>query len=211
MEIPKGYTLQPPEGYEYPKVDPMVQAMRDGVGHFPLVEKSMEDEGRETVSKNAPPALVSYWALYFPMRDFVINKIKAPLRKAIESAKTLKDISGELFSAIKKIPLITKKNTSFTNSHILIDKKELFLKYHTNPGRQKLLESVLDIDRFEYEHDGYYAFLQDWIIIELAMELAKGNWVPRFSKFPINGCWTGPDLPDIDTIRKQLREALNEQ
>ena len=154
--------------------------------------------------------LVSYWALYGAMRQYVIEKIKAPLQKAIEKAKTFQDISGELFSAIKKIPLISKKNSSFINTHILLDKRDLFLKYHTNAGRSKLCEKAFDLDIFEYEHDGYYAFLQDWLLIELAMELAKGNYTPRFSKFPIKGCWTGPDLPDIETIRKQLREALKD-
>jgi len=154
--------------------------------------------------------LVSYWALLHPMREYVIKYVKKPLQNAIESAKNLSDIAGEIISFARKIPLIKKGNTSFYNTHILIDKKELFLKYHTDEGRRILVEAALKMGIFEYEHDGYYAFLMDWILIELAMELAKGNWIPRFTRFPIPKCWTGPELPDIETIRQNLREALTE-
>lgn len=168
--------------------------------------------------KHNPNMLVSTWALLTPMRQFVIDKVKAPLRKAIEEAKTLSDIAEELFSAIKKIPLITKRNTCFINTHILIDKKEMFLKYHYNPNRGKLCEAAFNMFIFEYEHDGYCAFLADWLLIEFAMEMAKGNWKPRFTKFPMKAGratpdsrlegWTGPDLPDVETIRLKMREAL---
>jgi len=154
---------------------------------------------------------ISYWALYAPMRNYVIRKIKAPLQKAIEGAKRLGDITEMLYSAIKRIPKITKRNTCWYNTHILIDRKEQFLKYHNNPGRQKLMEAAFNLLLFEYEHDGYYAFIYDWLIIELAMELARGNWKPRFQKFPIPHCWTGSELPDVETIRENLRKALTEQ
>lgn len=168
MEIPKGYSLEPPK-----------------------------------------EELVSHWALY-TMRKFVID-LKEPLRKAIEGARNLKELSKELFSAIEKIPLMAKGNTSFTNTHILINEREKIRQYHTNRGsRAKLVDNALTLDIFEYEHDGYYAFIQDMILIDLAIELAKGNWIPRFSKFPQEGNWAGPDLPDIEKIREQLREALND-
>lgn len=152
--------------------------------------------------------LVSYWALFGSKRDYVIKKVKAPLQKAIESGKTLFGISREVMSFVNKIPLLNKENTSFLNTHILIDKRELLLKYHRKSARHKLIESAFNLNIFEYEHDGYYAFIQDWLLIELAMELARGNWPPRFNKFPIEGCWMGPDLPDVETIRQNLREAL---
>ena len=157
-----------------------------------------------------PSFLISTWALLTSMRQYVIDEIKAPLQKAIEGAKTLFDISKELLSSVKKIPLITKKNTCFINTHILLDKRDLFLKYHYNPNRGKLIESAINMDIFEYEHDSYYAWIQDWWLIELAMDLAKGDWKPRFTKFP-GTTWSGPDLPDVETIRQNMREALGDK
>ena len=161
---------------------------------------------------NEPPTeqLVSYWALFAPMRDYVVEHVKKPLQNAIEGAKTISDVAGEIISFAKKIPKIHKGNTSFYNTHILEDKTNMILGYHTNTGRQPLLENTFKVGIFEYEHDGYYAFIMDMVLIELAMELAKGNWVPRFTKFPIPHCWNGPDLPTIEEIRKQMREALKE-
>lgn len=159
-----------------------------------------------------PPTeqLASYWAFYGPMRQFVI-KNKLILRRAIESAKTLKDVAGELISFAKKIPEIRKGNSSFINSHILSEKTDTILAYHQNHSeRHKMLETTFRIGKFTYETDGFYAFIIDMLLIELAMELAKGNWVPRFSKFPIKHCWDGPDLPDIETIRKNIKEALKD-
>ena len=70
------------------------------------------------------------------------------------------------------------------------------------------MEAAFNMGIFEYDHDGYYAFIQDWFLIEMAMEIAKGNYIPRFKKFPIPEFCTGPDLPDIETIRQNMREAL---
>ncbi len=217
MEIPQGYNLKSPEGFIPQKRSPSVQAMIDGTRHIVIpgnehpIRQAILDGASKVELKKDTNILLSYWALLFPMRQYVISKIKDPLRKSIENAKTLGDITQELFSAIKKIPLITKKNTCFLNTHILIDKGELLLKYHLNPSRQKLCKGAFDMFIFEYEHDGYYAFLLDWVIIELAMELARGKWKPRFTKFPLKDCWAGPNLPDIETIRKNLRDALNER
>jgi len=158
-----------------------------------------------------PPTeqLVSYWALYAPLREYVIEHVKKPLQNAIQNAKTLSDIAGEIISFAKKLPVIHKGNTSFYNTHILLDKTDEILGYHTNAGRQKLLGSAFKVGTFEYEHDGYYAFIIDMLLIELAMELAKGNYVPRFTKFPEPHCWDGPDLPTIEEIRQNMREVLN--
>jgi len=217
-EIPKGYEVR---RSRFPE-NPVLRAMRDGANSIdlngselfkPKKSENLEHyyeclENKVDLAKD-PNFLLSYWALFAPMRQYVIEKIKAPLQKAIENAKTLSDVSKELFSAVKKIPLITKKNTCFLNTHILIDKRDEFLTYHLKTApKYKMTEAAFNIDIFEYEHDGYYAFLQDWLLIELAMELAKGNWLPRFSKFPLKGYWCGPDLPDIETIRKKMREAL---
>jgi len=221
MEEPKGQILREPEGWVDPPVNPILQAIKDGESssHFKMEDKvELYNESlhqlknvRSTIDlKKDPNLLVSTWALFAPMRFYVIKKIKAPLQKAIERATRLKDISSELFFAVKNIPEVTKKNTCFKNTHILIDKKQLFNTYHNNPGRHKLTEAAFNLDIFEYEHDGYYAFIQDWMLIELAMDLARGDWVPRFTKFPVKHCWNGPDLPDVETIRQNLREALNE-
>ena len=160
---------------------------------------------------NEPPTeqLVSYWALFAPMRDYVVEHVKKPLQNAIESAKTIKDVAGEIMSFTKKIPRIHKGNTSFYNTHILIDIQDEVLSYHVNPARSPLTAAAFKLDIFEYEHDGYYAFLQDYASIRVSLEIAKGNYVPRFTKFPIPHCWNGPDLPTIEEIRKQMREALN--
>ena len=165
-------------------------------------------DGKTTI--NLSDKKLSDWMLFGPMRNYVIQKVKRPLQIAIEAGKTVNDIKDVLIQSARRLPPITKKNTDWPNTHILQDKFDYILEHHDNMGRQSLLSSVCKIIKAEYEHDQYYSFFIDLMVYELALELAKGNYKPTFCKFPMEKHWTGKDIPDNETIRQQLREALKE-
>ena len=154
---------------------------------------------------------IFHWALFSPMRQFVIEKIKDPLREGIEKAQRLKQVIPILKHVASLLPKITKKNTICHNTHILEDKLNALLLNHRNRGRKSMVESGSKILKFEYEHDGYYRWLFDYMLIELAMELVRGNWIPEYLQFPEKSCWSGSDLPDYDTLTTMFKEALDER
>jgi len=205
-----------------------MQDLRDGKRSFGITDSEIEELSiplhgggevkpsprvlqRIQERKQHKPTDVSlfYWMLYYPMRDFVITDVKDPIRKALEAGESLSEIMKVVGRSVGLLPKITKENTISHNVHILIDKKEKLLSFHHNGGREKMVEAALNLDIAEYEHDIYYSFLQDWLLIELAMEIATGNWHIAGRPFPIPQCWSGGDLPDLETVRQKMREALN--
>lgn len=105
-----------------------------------------------------------HWMLKGKMRDYVINKIKAPLQKIIEI------IGGRL-------PEITRESLLQPNSHILFDLRDEFLKHENNRTKRKLFEAAWNILIAIYEHDNYYRYRFDWLL----EEISKSNWTPRLA------------------------------
>jgi hypothetical protein len=125
--------------------------------------------------------------ILFYRRKYFIEKVKAPLLKAITI------LAG-------RYPEPTKENTVWKNSRRLIDIREKLKKYHINPGRQALMDAAIKALIDEYEHDGYYAFLLDWFIAEIA----QSGWEIEERGFPMWRYWNGP------LLAQNLMESDNE-
>jgi len=108
-------------------------------------------------------------------RQFVIDKVKAPLRKV-------------LILVANRLPEITKENTLHPNTHILIDLKDKFLEYETNPERKEMLKAGWKMFIAEYEHDPFYRYRFDWLI----EEIVNSDWKPRPVGHP-NLFWGEPE------------------
>lgn len=139
--------------------------------------------------------LLKQWMLRGDTRQYVIDKVKAPLMKAI-------------LSLAKRIPEPTEENTINPNSHILMEIRDKFLEYEENPshpdkknhpldGRDHLFKGAFDLLIAEYEHDPYYRYRFDWFLEELVEMVIGGYWRPRPPEHPLthwsepkrNGCW----------------------
>lgn len=107
-----------------------------------------------------------------PLRQFVIDRVKDPLRRVIVSVG-------------KKIPVPTKENTAHPNSHILIDIRDKFFEYEDNPKREDMFRAALNMLIVEYEHDVYYRDRFNWFI----EEIGKRKWKPRRIKEPHPCYW----------------------
>ena len=117
---------------------------------------------------------ITWWMLTFK-RNYVIEKIKAPLLKTIVSLAT-------------RYPIPTKALTATPNTHYLLDMEEKFFKYENNKGRNALFRALWRIFIVEYEHDRYYRDRIDWFIEELVEAVKRGRWEPRQAGHP-KRCW----------------------
>ncbi|KKN72892.1 hypothetical protein LCGC14_0405960 [marine sediment metagenome] len=113
---------------------------------------------------------VSWWML-FHKRQYVIDKIKKPLMKAI-------------VTLAMRYPEATKDHTLLPKTHILIDIQNKFFEYENNKGRDALFRAMWRMFIIEYEHDGYYRDRIDWVI----EEIVKSGWGIRPIRFPVK-CW----------------------
>ena len=118
-------------------------------------------------------------------RDYIIEKVKAPLM-------------AKIISLANKYPDPTRENCVQPNSRILFDIWDLFLEYEHNPGREALFDAAFKLLIAEYEHDPYYRFRLDWML----EEIEKREWQPR-SRIPMN-CWNEPgaigEIPDWNAV-----------
>jgi len=117
---------------------------------------------------------ISDWMLK-EHRQFVIDKIKAPIMKA------LCILGNRLLEP-------TNDNTIIPNTHTLIRIWDKFLAMEDNPGRMPLFQALKKVTVSEQEHDIYYrdrmnVFGELWL-----EEVLKGNWKPRSLDHP-NSCW----------------------
>ena len=92
--------------------------------------------------------LISEKMLIGKWRNYVIEKAKDPLRIALEKSGSFWSYIVLFFIILrtanrlrKNIGKVTKENTIFSLTHLLIDKKELFSKMHHNPCRDKMFEA----------------------------------------------------------------------
>lgn len=126
--------------------------------------------------------------LTFPWRDYVINRVKAPLRRRIIKAKRLFEIVSSIIEASNKIRSkfgsITNTQVVNQNTHCLIEHKEKFISFESNPDRINLLEAAYDILIAENAHDYYYS---DRFQVELEFiiqDILAGKWQPRLEGRP---------------------------
>ena len=138
-------------------------------------------------------------------RQFVIEKIKAPLLKVIIGLTNNSVVRNycllkEAIALSKKYPEPTTENTVFKNTKIRIAVRDEFFKHLRNNGRKPLLEAVFRIIIDECEHDGFYDFIHDWYFIEM---LSRG-WKPEMRGFPMYRYWDGK-LPQDNCIETDPR------
>ena len=123
------------------------------------------------------PTLIKQMLFY--QRQFIVEKVKAPLYKAITTLAM-------------RYPEPTKENTVFPNTRIRLEVRDEFFKHFNNDGRKPLLEAAFRILICECEHDGAYEFIHDWYITELL----KRGWKPTKRGFPMWRYWKGKLPPD---------------
>jgi len=81
----------------------------------------------------------------------------------------------------------THENVLHPNSHILLDIRDKFLEYETNPSRRELFCAVFRVVIHKNE-DPYYGRRLDWLI-EM---IANSDWVTRPCDYP-NEYWNEPE------------------
>lgn len=108
------------------------------------------------------------------LRQYVVEKIKAPLRKA-------------MVTLAKRYPEPTLENLVHPNSFILLALSEKFLEYEDNPSRIDMFRAIWRMFIAEYEHDSYYRHRIDWLV----EEIANSDWKPRPLNHP-DHCWKEP-------------------
>lgn len=165
-ELNEGELATPPQrGVMQSRVE---RALRDG-------ELSIDIDEKPSSNPYAPPEPLYYQMLNFPMRNFIIKKVKAPIMKAIT---TLAD----------RIPAPTRQNCFHPNTLAWFDVLEKFLSMENNPGREPLFKAITKIFLAECEHDIYYRDRIN-VVLELWLdEVLKGNYKPRSLDHP-SECW----------------------
>ena len=144
-----------------------------------LLEKTLQDR---VVGGN--PNLVSHKIKHIilnnPFRRYFVNKVKAPLLKAI-------------ISLANKYPEPTKDNTDSLIAHTLID---IFGEFHKhNRVRRDLFHAVGKVIPSEVEHDSVYAHLFQ-IFLEYVIEaILDGKWTPRPLNKPSTRYWIKEETP----------------
>ena len=191
-----------PKYYHYMGSSNLEQAMRDG-------EASI-DFKPET---NVP---LTHRMLSFPLRNYVIKKIKEPLQKTIENSKRLIELTPALLKSASRLKSmfgdITTGNTNYPNTHCLIEHKARFLAHETCKNRVKLMEAAYDIGIAEIEHDKHYRERFDVEIEWIVEDILAGKWEPRYE-----GCtsrdWNEPapyggKYSIVFKLRKHREEIL---
>jgi len=134
--------------------------------------------------------LFSHRMLASPLRQYVIEKIKDPLRVALEKTGSLWSyvvlffIIFQTAKRLKKhVGKVTKENSVYVTTHRLLEHKERFMRLHHHGTRTKMLLAVYDIIIAENEHDPYYQYILSWEAEGIAKDVISGRW-PRYSEPP---------------------------
>ena len=123
----------------------------------------------------ATEELFSYKILRTELRNYVIKRVKAPLRKC-------------LVLVANRLPLLNRENTRFRNTHTLMTIFDKFMEYENNPGREEMFRAAFKLFLMEIEHDVYYRDRFNWFLEEVIKAILRGDWEER-----TNG---HPDLPN---------------
>ena len=107
--------------------------------------------------------LLSYKILRTELREYVIKRVKDPLRRV-------------LVMVANRIPEITKDNTRFKNTHTLIDIFDKFLELQHDDGRKDMFRAAFKIFLMEIEHDVYYRDRFGWFVEELIKAVLRGDF-----------------------------------
>ena len=141
--------------------------------------------------------LFSYRMLASPLRKYVIDKIKDPLRIALEKTGSFWSYIVLFFVIIQtadrirgKVGKVTKENSIYVTTHRLLEHKERFMELHHNKGRDRMMEAAYDIAIAVNEHDNYYQFIIGEEAEQVFRDILSGKW-PLNEEPPkvLKPCW----------------------
>ena len=118
-------------------------------------------------------------------RDFIIDKVKAPLMNTLV----------QLVNLIKVKP--TVQNCKHPNSIVLLRIWDRFFKSEANPGREPMEHAMADGTVYMNEHDPYYRYRGDTLAEDWLTEVLEGNWKPRPPDQPLSHWRTDPNVRSI--------------
>jgi len=119
----------------------------------------------------ATEELFSFKILRTDLRDYVIKMVKALLMKA-------------LILVANRLPAITRENTRFKNTHILMGIIDKFLELENNPGREEMFRAAFKIFLMEIEHDIYYRDRFNWFLEEIIKCYLEGRMGRENQRIP---------------------------
>ena len=152
-----------------PNYDPVLRALRNGDSSIDFSHYYEPKEGEQQVP-------LSHVVLGSPLRNFFISKVKAPLMKV-------------LIMVAKRIPEITKQNTTYANTHILIDIIEKLTRCNT--VKPPMFDAAFKVLLLEIEHDKAYRDIFNWFIEEIIKSILRGEWQPPLEGSPEHRFWHG--------------------
>lgn len=168
--------------------DSVMRAFRDGERHIDL-----SDYYKKPLQNHPKP--LAHILLRGLLRDYIINKVKAPLMKAIILAAKLPGsrLCAPLVKAVllasKRLPLPRRENCYANNALVLMTVWERFFTHFYGGDRLPMMKAARDISIAEIEHDIVYDWFLNWFIKEIIKEVEAGNWQLNNKPFPIPGNW----------------------
>ena len=159
------------------------------------IEQSMRDGEASIDFKPETNVPIAHRMLTFPWRGFVIQKVKAPLQRAIKNSNTLLQLAPVLLRSVKRLKDIfgeaTKQNAIRPVALCLIEHKARFLSYENNPGRASLFGATYEIGITEVASDLYYEDRLNAEIEWIIEDILDGKWEPRCEGQP-HQFWNEP-------------------
>ena len=127
------------------------------------------------------------------MRGYIVKKVKAPLQKALETGKSLAQVTKVIRIITKRMPLLTKKNTMCKKTALLGLIEERFLEYLPVKSRKReMFKGAFKVLKFEIEHDGWYQGAYDFLLEQHMMMILTGEWPSRWENIPFPRYWDEP-------------------
>ncbi len=124
-----------------------------------------------------PPRFISQILLGWPLRDYIIKKVKKPLMEMI-------------IATAVKYPNPTKENSkNFPLAPPLIDISDDFFTHYCNVSRLEMVKGAVKIFIDEVAHDPHYVWLFKWWLRELIKKVDSGEIDLTLGEFPNEGCW----------------------
>ena len=103
-------------------------------------------------------------------KNFIVNDYKSPLAKAIVRLAKLRN---------NKVGKITKENSVYRITHMLLDlKEEFFGQRYIKGSRSELLNAAWDIATCEVETNPTYRYVLQWLIFKIYNFIELGLWPP---------------------------------
>ena len=204
----------------------------------PVFEKIKNGDGRidfeeflEPPKVGHRPISLSQIILTAPLRNYFIKKVKRPLMLALakmggrtlerlERGENLEDLPlVKVAVAIdKRIPNITKENTTFINTHTLQEIIDEFFEHDgSDTPRSAMFRTAFRILLFEIEHDTYYRDRFNWFIEKIVEAIFRDEWQERTNGSPMQG-WSEPgehggkySIINIMKDRQRLHNLLGDK